>query len=49
MFRNFTAPYDYPMTFSQPEIHLPFITQEENRFRLYDAGPVYANITAVSD
>ncbi|KAH8910274.1 hypothetical protein BR93DRAFT_471157 [Coniochaeta sp. PMI_546] len=46
---NFTAPWDYPLTFAQPDIHLPLITREDNFFRLYDAGPVYANITAVSD
>ena len=48
-YRNFTAPWDYPLTFAQPVFPLPMIKREENLFRLYDAGPIYTNITSISD
>lgn len=47
--RNFTAPWNHPTTFALPVLHLPMIERSETVLRLYDAGPIYVNVTGVSD
>jgi hypothetical protein len=49
LYRNFSAPWDYPIIFAERDIRLPVISQTVDKVRLYDAGPILANITAIAD
>jgi hypothetical protein len=46
--RNFTAPWDYPTTWAQPELRLSVLEENENCMAYYNAGPIYANIIGLS-
>ncbi|RKU44227.1 hypothetical protein DL546_005435 [Coniochaeta pulveracea] len=46
---NFSVPWNHPTTFATPSLHLPIIKREDTILRLYEAGPIYVNITGVSD
>lgn len=49
---NFSAPYDHPQTFAQPDVHITQMTdilEVTRAVRFAAAGIIYANITGVSD
>ncbi|KAJ9130331.1 hypothetical protein NKR23_g12249 [Pleurostoma richardsiae] len=46
---NFSYPWIYPTTFSTPQLSLPLRILGNNSMTYYDAGPIFANITQLSD
>ncbi|KAK1751780.1 hypothetical protein QBC47DRAFT_405797 [Echria macrotheca] len=46
---NFTAPWEYPTTFSRPNILLPVVDKTENQITLFTEGVVNGTINGISN